>query len=87
MVVDTTDLIYAKRMIMGRSSFSLAALWLSPWQKAFYTIAQSRGRLGEHIECLPMVVLWHTMTNNWTASSEQLKRMVAYRCNRWPFEK
>jgi hypothetical protein len=87
MTVDITDLIYAKRMIMGRGTFSLAALWLSPFQKVVYTTAQYRGPLGQHMECFPTAAYWHTMTDNWSASAKQLHQMRAQGCKRWALER
>jgi hypothetical protein len=83
LITDITDLIYAKRMIIARGTFSLAAVWLSPFQKVFYATAQYRGPLGEHMECCPTAVYWHTMMDNWTASIEQLAQMVSEGCKRW----
>jgi hypothetical protein len=86
MKVDITDLIDAKRMILGRGTFSLAALWLSPFEKVFFTTAQYRGHLGEHMECFPIAAYWHTMTDNWSASAEQLDQMRAQGCKRRALE-
>jgi hypothetical protein len=82
-VVDIAHLIYAKRMIMARGTFSLAALYLSPSQKVFYATTQYRGPLGEHMECFPTTIYWHIMNDNWTASLVQLKHMVAEGCKSW----
>jgi hypothetical protein len=82
-VVDIAHLIYAKAMIMARGTFSLAALYLSPFQKVFYTTTQYRGPLGEHMECFPTSVYWHTMNDNWTASIVQLEQMMSEGCKWW----
>jgi hypothetical protein len=87
MTVDITDLIYAKRMIMGRGTFSLAAFWLSPFQKVVYTTAQYRGTLGPNMECFPTAAYWHIMTDKWSASAEQLHEMRAQGCKRWALER
>jgi hypothetical protein len=85
-MIDIAHLIYAKRMIMARGTFSLAALFLSPFQKVFYATAQYRGPLGEHMECFPTSVYWHTMNDNWTASIVQLTQMVSEGCRRWTLQ-
>jgi hypothetical protein len=87
MMTDITDLIYAKRMIMARGTFSLAALWLSPFQKVFYATEQYRGHLGEHMECFPTASYWHTMMANWTASDEQLIHMASEGCTQWAIKR
>jgi hypothetical protein len=68
-------MVYAKNLVLARSTFGYAAMWVSPVPKRFWAFDLKHfGIFGSYENCVPTAD-YEEITTNWTASSRQ-KRLI-----------
>jgi hypothetical protein len=83
LIWDVAAMVQAKRAILARGSFGLAALYLSPVPKVYYAFAIGWEGLGKHMCCEPTDEYQEKVMKQWAMTAEQIRLMMTAKCRVW----